>query len=142
MKKFFLFAVAIASISLVSCGDNNNASGSSASQPSGDPMNSTPSMNVSDPSAASVVSAIPSTDVEAAANGVKDAATDAANDLKGVAEQKVNDLKGVAEQKANDLKNQAGKKLNEAQKKAENAVNDAQKKAENAMNDAQKKAGF
>ena len=96
MKKFFLFAVAIATLSLVSCGDGNGSSASNDSTaPNGNPESTTPSMNI-ESGAASVVSNPTSTPEEGTVEN--------ANDVTTTVEQQLDNAKNKGEAVINDAK--------------------------------------
>ncbi|MBR6490076.1 MAG: hypothetical protein IKT03_06015 [Muribaculaceae bacterium] len=128
MKKFFLFAVAIASLSLVSCnGDNNqsNASGSSVVDPNA-PSQQVPQDENASVSAASVSNLPSAAAVEEGVNKAGEDAAKAANELKEDVKDAKKDLKEAGEKIVNDGK----KVLDNAKQTGEKIVNDGKQVVE------------
>lgn len=129
MKKFFLFAVAIATLSLVSCtGDNNqsNASGSSVVDPNAPSQQVPQDENASAVSSASVSNLPSAAAVEEGVTKAGEDAAKAANELKEDVKDAKKDLKEAGEKIVNDGK----KVLDNAKQTGEKIVNDGKQVVE------------
>ena len=131
MKKFFLFAVAIATLSLVSCngGNDSSASDGNSQATSVDPNSGVPQTEAS--TSVSTVS-------DANATPVENAVSDAVDDVQKKAEGVVDDAKKKAEGIVDDAKKKADDALKAGQKKVDDAIKDGQKKVDDAIKDGQK----
>jgi len=138
MKKFFIFAVAFATLSLVSCGGGEGSTQQDSVQ-AGNPQESTPEMNVEDNANATEDTTATGQEAPTQEN-IEETNVPDPNAAKDAAQQAVQEGQDAAQQAVKQGQDAAQKAIQQGQDAAQKAVQQGQQAAQQAAKQVQQAA--